>query len=104
MHDIYTSFDCSSALDVRGIFFDISQALDIEYGMMGLIYKLKCTGMYGMFLKLIPIFLENRFQRVVLNGQTSSWEPVLVGVPQGSALGALFFPVDINNLSKKSLL
>ena len=76
----------------------------LEVSFLIYLKQLKCTGMYGMFLKLIPIFLENRFQRVVLNGQTSSWEPVLVGVPQGSALGALFFPVDINNLSKKSLL
>ena len=51
-------------------------------------------------LKLITSFLENRFQRVVLNGQTSSWEPVLAGVPLGSVLGPLFFLIYINDLSK----
>ena len=85
------------------IFLDISKAFDRVWHD-GLIYKVKCIGINDIFLKLISSFLENRFQRVVLNGQTSSWEPVLVGVPQGSALGALFFPIYINNLSKKSLL
>ena len=51
-----------------------------------------------MLIKLIS-FLENRFQRVVLNGQTSLWEQVLANIPQGSILEPLFFLIYINNLS-----
>ena len=43
-------------------------------------------------------YLSKRFQRVGLNGQTSSWRPILASVPQGSILRPLLFPVYINDI------
>ena len=47
----------------------------------GLIFKLNPTVICDALLDLIESFLENRFQRVVLNGQTSQQLPVKAGVP-----------------------
>ena len=48
---------------------------------------------------LSPIFLLQRKQRVILNGQHSSWTNIEARVPQGSTLEPLFFLIYINNLS-----
>ena len=57
----------------------------------GLIFKLKSVGISDALPEFIKSFLTNRFQRVVLNGQTSEWLPVKAGVPQGSILVHSFF-------------
>ena len=91
-HDIFTSFD--NGLEVRGVFLDISKAFD-KVWHDGLIYKLKQNGIKDKLLCLLIDFLKNRQQRVVLNGQSSSWTKVNAGIPQGSISGPLLFLIYI---------
>ena len=70
VHNIYTVFDAYPILESRGIFLDISKTFD-KVWPEELIFKLKLIGICDALLDLIGIFLENRFQRVVLDGQTS---------------------------------
>ena len=95
-HEILNAFD--KGLEVRGIFLDISKAFD-KVWHDGLIFKLRQNGISGDIINILQDFLRNRKQRVVLNGQFSSWADVNADVPQGSILGPLLFLTYTNDLS-----
>ena len=45
-------------------------------------------------------FLHNRYQRVLVNNNFSSWYKVKQGVPQGTVPGPLLFNLQANDLEK----
>ena len=96
-HEISKAFDCNPSLEVRSVFLDISKAFD-KVWHEGLLYKIKSLSISGELYNLLESYLAGSIQRVALNGQTSSWRPVLAGVPQGVILGPLLSLIHLNDL------
>ena len=76
---------------------DLSKAFDCLVHDL-LIAKLQAYGFDYLSLKLIYSYLTDRFQRVRINSNFSSWKEILHGVPQGSILGPDLFNINSNDL------
>ena len=74
VHISYADFDHNPSHEVRGNFLDISKAFD-KVWHKGLLCKLESLGISGN-LNLFHSFLNDRYQRVVLNAQLSDWAPL----------------------------
>ena len=76
---------------------DFSKAFDV-IPHSNLLMKLDYYGIRANTKNLIASFLTKRYQRVCVNGQSSAWQPVLSGTPQGTVLGPHLFLFHINDI------
>ena len=75
-------------MEVEGVFLGTSQVFDKVWHYV-LVYKVKQNGVADDLLDTLTNFLKERKQRVILNGQDSTWKNFEARVPQGSFLGLI---------------
>ncbi len=84
-------------LMIGGIFCDLKKAFDsINHEII--FEKIQFYGIIGKFKMLIQSYFNSRYQKVTWNNNSSAWEKINCGVPQGSILGPLLFLINMNDL------
>lgn len=96
--DIDTTLDRGNA--VLLVLLDLSAAFDTLDHQIMLNRLEKTVGIRGDALRWVKSYLQDRFQRVVVDESQSPCSALITGVPQGSVLGPLLFSLYVLPLQK----
>ena len=93
--DILDSIDDSEVSILT--LLDFSKAFDTVNHRL-LLEKLKILGFSQTARDWVSSYLSDRYQKVVINGDESSWVLIKNGVPQGSILGPTLFNILVSDM------
>ncbi len=82
---------------VDAICLDFAKAFDTVNHRF-ILAKMKSFGLGDVVVRWIKAYLSGWVLRVHIGGELSETIPIKSGVPQGSAIGPLLFPIFLNDL------
>ena len=89
-HEISSPIDWNPTIDLKGLFLDINKAFrKVRHEIV--LFKVNSCVIAGELLDPMRGYVQERQQRVVLNGQSCSWKALKSSITQGSVLGLLFY-------------
>ena len=85
--------------EIGAVFLDLQKAFE-SVPHKSLFEKLQQTEISHHIISWISDYLTSREQKVVVDGKSSQFSPVISRVPQGSVLGPLLFLVYVDDLAQ----